>query len=400
MEQSDQNETRRIEKADAAWWNLLGTLWRRKMFLIVVTGLFAVLSVVISLMLPNWYKSSAKLLLPERSSGGITSALLGDVSSALSLFGSGGGDYVRYMAILSSRTVMASTVDSFDLVHVYELADQEFPVDEAINTLRDNVDFVIDDEFEYLIVEALDTEPARAAEIANFLVRRLSRVDNELASRTAGQFRLFVEERFDESRDTRIALLDSIQAFQEEYGVIDIEAQTMAYFEQLAEMRIAVINAEIQYESLKSQFGDDNPTVQSTAEVLRAASRLYDEALDGKEQVLPVSRAEAPGMIHRYAELTMERTIQERILEVIAPMLEQARFDEQRDIEAVQVVDPAIPPVKKFKPKRSIIVVASTMSAFILAALYALLSTWWRANSAYFFQRLNEAAAVSGRSRK
>jgi uncharacterized protein involved in exopolysaccharide biosynthesis len=399
MEQTGLTDSERRAAADDAWWHLLGVLWRRKAFLIVVTGLVAVASVVISLMLPNWYKSTSRVLLPEGGPGGIGSAMLGDISSALSLFGGGGGDYVRYLAILNSRTVMEATVDTFNLEQVYELEDEEFPRQAALDMLSDKVDFLVDDEFENLNVEAVDTDAQRAANMANFLVRMLSRVDNRLASRTAGQFRKYVEERFDESRRTRMALLDSLQTFQEQYGVIDLESQLEAYFTQLAQVRISVIEAEIQYETLKSQFGEDNTTVRRTEDVVRAARNLYNQALAGGEQVLPVSQEEAPSMVHRYAELTMERTIQEKILEVVAPILEQARFDEQRDIEDVQVVDPAVPAVKKFKPKRSFIVIGATLSAFILAAIYVLIANWWRVNSAYFYDRLTRAAEASTRRR-
>jgi len=399
MEEQHLTNEERKTKADSSWWNLLGVLWRRKRFITVLTGISAVAAVVISLLLPNWYKATSRLLLPESSSGGLSSALLGDVSSALSLIGGSGGDYVRYLAILNSRTVIGSAVDSFDLIQVYELEDEEFPFEEAIAVLRDNVEFVIDDELEYLSIETLDLDPRRAANISNYFVRALNRVDNELASKTAGQFRQFVEQRFQESTDARIVLLDSLQTFQENYGVFDLEAQTLAYFEQLAQMRISVFSSEIRYMSMRSQFGDENPTVQSMAEVLQAARQIYNAALAGKEQVLPVSQKDTPAMIHRYAELMMEKTIQEKILELVAPMLEKARFDEQRKVEAVQVVDPAVPPSEKFKPKRSIIVVASTLSGFILAVLYAFLFNWWKTNHAYLARRLDEAATISARAK-
>ena len=399
MEQSGHSEAQRRENADEAWWHLLGVLWRRRVFIVAVTLLVAIASVVLSLMMTNWYRSSSRLLLPTRGSGGLASAVMGDLSSALSFIGGGGGDYVRYLAILNSRTVMEATVDTFNLVEVYALEEEAFPIESAISMLGDNVDFAIDDEYEFLSVSASDTDPRRAAEMSNYLVRQLNRLDNQLASRTAGQFRRYVEERFDLSRRSRTALLDSLQTFQQRYGVIDLESQLLAYFNQLAEIRIAVLEAEIRYQALRSQFGDDNPEVQAVHGVVLAADDLFQKALEGGEQVLPVARDEAPVMIHRYAELTMERTIQEKILEVIAPMLEQARFEEQRDVEAVQVVDRAVPPTKKFKPRRSFIVIAATLSAFILSVLYALASNWWRTNSSYFFGRLDEAVKQSARIR-
>lgn len=384
------------QEGDQTWWNLLGTLYRWRRFIIIVTSVMAVASVVISLLLPNWFKASSRLLLPASASGGIASALLGDISSAAqSLLGGGGGDYIRYMAILNSRSVMDEVIEHFDLIMVYDLAEEEFPLQEARSTLGDNVDFVIDQEFDFMSIEVLDQDPQRAADMSNFFVERLDEINNRLSKQTAGNFRQFVEERYAKSQSDRDALLDSLAAFQREYGVIDLEAQTAAFFTQLAELRAGAVQVEIQLESLKAQFGETNRQVQSLQSLADAADTRYQEALNGSEAVLPVSRSAAPEMVKRYLNLMMERTIQERILELVAPMLEQARFEEERISQTVQVVDAAVAPVEKFKPKRSIICIAATLSGFILAILFALLIDWWNRRHAYFADRLREAASAS-----
>ena len=353
----------------------------------------AVLSVVISLLLPNWYRASSRLLLPEGSSGGIASALLGDLGSAAqSLLGSGGGDYTRYMAILSSRSMYEAAVDSFDLVRVYETEDSDTPREDAIEALADNVEFVIDDEFEFLSVEVLDKDPQRAAAMSNFFVRALNRINGRLASQTAGNLRQYVERRYEEARQARAHLLDSLQAFQQRYGIFDLQAQTTAFFEQIANLRAGALQFEIQYEALRERLGPNNPQVQSAHDLVRAADRKYQEALAGRERVLPVPQDTIPAAARAYFDFTLERTIQERILELVAPMLEQARFEEQRKVEAVQVLDPAVPPVKKDRPKRSILVILATLSAIIVAVVYVLVYTWARRHHAGVLARLEAAS--------
>ncbi len=382
----------RASRADEAWWNTLGIVYQQRRLIGYITGGMALISVVISLFLPNWYKASSRLLLPENGSGGLSAALLGDLSSAAkSLLGGTGGDYVRYLAILNSRTVMTAAVDSFDLITVYDEEGSKTPLEDALEDLEGNLDLVVDDEFDFLSVEVLDKDPQRAAAISNFFVRALDRVENDLSSRTAGNFRKYVEDRYAEAEHERAALLDSLQVFQHRYGVFDLEAQTKAYFDQLAELRINALRAEIQRDALQSQFGASNPQVRAYDDVVSAANGKYEAALAGREQVLPVSQKDAPQMIRTYLDFTLQRTIQERILELVAPMREQARFEEQRQSEALQIVDAAVPPAEKFKPKRSIIVIASTFSAFILTVLYILLSTWWVNNYAYFVRRLSTA---------
>jgi tyrosine-protein kinase Etk/Wzc len=398
MSQSDTNAaTQHLEtmsqEGEQAWWNLLGVLYRWRRFIVGVTSVMAVASVIISLLLPNWFKASSRLLLPASASGGIASALLGDISSAAqSLLGGGGGDYVRYMAILNSRAIMDDVVRTFDLITVYELEEEEFPVEEARAALADNVEFVVDQDYDFFSVEVLDKDPQRAADMSNYFVQKLEEVNNQLSKQTAGNFRAYVEERYDMAGQAREAMLDSLAAFQREYGVIDLEAQTEAFYTQLAAMRADAVQLEIQLASLKAQFGGSNRQVQNLEALVTAANAQYDAALAGSEAVLPVSQSVAPDMVRDYLQLTLERTIQERILELVAPMLEQARFEEERTSQALQVVDAAVAPVEKFKPKRSIICIAATLSGFILAVLFALVMDWWRRSYPVFAQRLRDAA--------
>ena len=382
------------------WWHVMGVLYKWKRFIFFTSGLVALITVVISLMLPNWYRASSRLLLPEGSSSGLASAMLGNLSSAAaSLIGGSGGDYVRYMVILGSRRVLHSAVDSFDLVAVYQLEEEEFPVESAVSSLREYVEVSIDDEFEFLSVSVMDKDPVRAAEIANFFVRALDRVENELSSQTAGLYRQYVEERFDESRRSRNIVLDSLRAFHEKYGIISLEAQAQAYFSQMAEFRGMAVQAEIQFETLRSQYGSNNPRVRTAKNVLDAAKQIIEESLAGNERIFPVSVSDTPQMVRQYLALVMEQTIQEKILEFVAPMLEQARFEEQKQFEALQIVDRAVPPVKKYKPRRMIIVIASTLSAFILAVIFSLMLNWWRTNHRYFYRRLDEASRAASHMR-
>ncbi|MBO6576967.1 MAG: hypothetical protein JJ896_15635 [Rhodothermales bacterium] len=383
----------RRERAEAQIWKTLGILWNRRVLIITITGLMAVASVVISLMLPNYYRAMSRLLLPESGGGGLASAVLGNLGSAArSFLGASGGDYVRYLAILQSRNVLSAVVEEFDLVTVYELQDSDTPLDDAIEELADRVDFYVDNEYDFLSIEVVDRDPQRAADMANFMLQELDRVNNELASRTAGNFRQYVEMRFAESERSRGAMLDSLKAFQQRYGVFDLQAQTEAFFDQLAEMRVAAIEAEVQYEALRSQLGDNNTAVQNMKEVVDASNRKYYAALAGREEILPVPQSDVPIAVREFADLEMRRVIEEKILEFVAPVLEQARFEEQQQKEALQIVDPAVPPVRKDSPKRSIIVIAATASAFILVVLYALLSAWWNANAEDYARKLSEAS--------
>lgn len=88
------------------------------------------------------------------------------------------------------------------------------------------------------------------------------------------------------------------------------------------------------------------------------------------------------------AEITLDRTpntslhymdalrnlkYQESMYEVLAKQFEMAKLDEVKDAPSIQVLDKAVVPEKKSKPKRSLMVIFPTLAAFFLAVIGVLI---------------------------
>ncbi|NNE36224.1 MAG: lipopolysaccharide biosynthesis protein [Rhodothermales bacterium] len=377
-------------------WRALGTLYRRRAFIVAMTALVAVAAIVISLLLPVWYKATTRLLTPEGSgAGGFASMLSEFAPEAASLLGGGGGGEInRYFAILSSRSLMTSVVRRFDLMNVYEIEPSETALDDTIELLRANTEFTLDQEFEYLSIQVLDRDPQRAADIANYFVQELNRVNSELSAQNASLYTGFVSESLQGAEMALDSARAVMQRFQEKHGVIDLPTQTQAFLESVANLRRDVLEAEIQYEVLRDQLGPENARTRSAQMLAEAAKSKYDAALGGAERLLPVPQSRIPSLANQYAELLQEILIQGEIVKFVRPLYEQARFDEQREKVAVQVLDPAVPPSRKAKPVRSIIVIVATISGFLLSIIFVLLYDYVKREHRSLLARLE--AGVDG----
>ena len=64
------------------------------------------------------------------------------------------------------------------------------------------------------------------------------------------------------------------------------------------------------------------------------------------------------------------------------------------------MVDAAVPPVRKAKPSRALIVIMATLTGFLFAVLFVLLYTWWQRHHAYVAHRLNASIATSAPPRR
>jgi uncharacterized protein involved in exopolysaccharide biosynthesis len=382
------------QRASDALWYGLGTLWNWRRFIMGLTALAAVASVIIALLLPKWYAAEARVL---RSEGGASFlGMVNQVTGGLgSLLGGGGGEYTRYLAILSSRSMMERVIDEFGLVSVYDLEANEHPIPSAVDILRNNLEFDVALDYDYLGIRAYDRDPERAAAMANFLVGQLNRVNAELSSQSARETRLFIEQRLREAE----AALDSarleIQTFQEANGVVELESQAEAFMSSMATLKADLAQAEIRYQTLARQYGPDNPQVQAARDAVDAARVQMSGILGGRDALLPISMQELPAATRRYAELMQDQLIQAQIIETIYPLYEQALFQERSETSAVQVVDEAVPPILAARPSRRLIVVATTLTAFLLTCGFVLAYAWLKEYHAVIAARMSAATSTA-----
>lgn len=372
------------------WW-AASVLYRRKWWILAVTLLVAVAAVFITLQIPNRYRAETRVLLPD-DGGSLVSAAISSVSpAAAALLGGGGGGFTRYMAILTSPSTLEDVVERFDLVEVYDLEEAEFPQNRAIGELSERAAFDVSLEYDFLAVSVLDEDPERAAQMANYFVERLNERNVEFQSSSAAEYRQSLEDRLERSYADLDSTQAVLQALQERSGVVQPEAQASALFSALASAQAEVAAAEIQYQTLLSQYGPENLDVQTAAAALEVARQQVARLTGGAEAALPLPLRDLPGVQREYAQVLQEVTIQQAVIETVQPLYEQARLQEQRDADAVQVLDVAAPPVRKAEPKRSLLVIAATLSAFLVAVAVTLGLAVLRRGGPSVLARLREA---------
>ena len=72
-----------------------------------------------------------------------------------------------------------------------------------------------------------------------------------------------------------------------------------------------------------------------------------------------------PELVALLANLTREVMVQEKVRSFLSSQLEEARIQETRDLEVIHVLDEAVPPLKKSRPRRSLMVILTVALAFI-----------------------------------
>ena len=331
------------------------------------------------------FTARTSFLPPQQQQSTAASALssLGALSGLAGVAGSLKSPADQYVSLLQSVTVQDQLIDTFKLMQIYE---SKFRF-EARKTLAGHVRVSLGKKDGLITVEVDDTDPKRAAELANRHVDELRRVTAELALSEAQQRRQFFEIQLKQTRDklgqAQLALQSS------GFNQSALRAEPKAAADSYARMRAEVTAAEVRLQTLRSGLVDSAPEVQQQVTRLQALRGQLGK-LEGS-----LNGAESGDYVSKYREFKYQETL----FDLFSRQYELARVDESREGSLIQVVDAATPPEHKSRPRRGVVALVSTGIGFIMTLLFVVLRQSLRRATAdpANARKLNELRNAFGR---
>jgi len=308
------------------------------------------------------------LLPPQKDvGGGGVSALLGQMGGLAGLAGGAlGGSADLYMGILKSRSVADAVIKRLDLQKRFKTN----TLDDTRNALTGVVKCQAGKDG-IITITAESRDPRMAASLANVMVEELGIRSVQLNLTKAGTERAFLEKRLAVVKQDLARAEDDLKAFQEKNKIFKVDSQAAASIEGIARLRAEIVAKEVQLASLKSYQTDESPEVKLLqASIGKLRNQLGAFSGNGAGDVIP-SVGNVPNLGLEYARKLRELKTQEAIFEQLKKQFEVAKFSEAKDSSSIQVLDEAVVPMKKSKPKRSLIVILATVTAFFVSIFTA-----------------------------
>jgi uncharacterized protein involved in exopolysaccharide biosynthesis len=221
-----------------------------------------------------------------------------------------------------------------------------------------------------ITIEVDDKDPKRAADMANAYVDELFKLTQVLAVTDASQRRLFFERQFEQARDNLTKAEAAARQALEKGGLVQVEGQGRAIVETTARLRGQITVKEIQIGAMRTFAAERNPDLQLAQQELESMKRELAriEGTSGRKAEVP---RENSGRGIDSLGLLRNVKYYETIYELLARQFEVAKMDEAKDAAVVQVMDEAIEPDRKSKPRRSLIVLLSALTALFIGVLWA-----------------------------
>jgi uncharacterized protein involved in exopolysaccharide biosynthesis len=309
----------------------------------------------ISFVVTPLYTSHTTLIPPQQQQGGGAAAALSSLSVLSNLAGGAMKNPVeQYISLLQSDTVTDRLIDRFGLMKVYDFKYR----DSTRKKLLKRSAIAAGKKDGLITVTVEDSDPKRAAAMANQYVEELRRVTSSLAVTEAQQRRLFFQNQM---QDAKAKLAEAQAALQQSgfgNGALNAAPQTAAA--GYARLRTELASAQVRLATLQGSLAPGAPEVHQQATMVAA---LQDQLR--QLETSANAAANGPDYVTKYREFKYEETL----FELMAKQYELARVDEAKEGALIQVVDPAQPPERRSFPRRLYFAAGGALAGLFLASL-------------------------------
>jgi uncharacterized protein involved in exopolysaccharide biosynthesis len=318
-------------------FDLIKFAWDKKWILLGITFLAGLISIFVTLSMPDRFKSTV-VMFPAASIS-ISKSLVETSSISMSSQGvlSFGReeDGERMLQILNSNQIKNHIYQKFDLMNHYEIDfdKEKFPYTKLENQWKSNVKFR---QTEYLSIEitVFDEDPVYAADIANEIAIFVDSTVHMMQKERAVEAYNIVEREYNAAQAEIKVLSDSLQKIRS-LGIIDYQSQAAALNEAYA---------------------------AALAKGNNSSTRAIDQKL--------TTLAKYGGI---YVELSKKLESSIERLGMLKDKHAAAKVDVEQTLPQIFIVDNALVAERKSEPKRSIIVFLSTVSTFVFVLLILLI---------------------------
>jgi tyrosine-protein kinase Etk/Wzc len=353
--------------------DILIVIVRSRWLITKVVVYTALVAVIVSLLWPIRYTATTSILPPQgnSSSSGLM-AQLGSLGSVASLAGGSLGlknPNDLQVAMLKSRTVEDAMVDRFNLRELYHKKLQS----DARKKFEKVVDIDSGSKDGLIRVSITDSDARRAADMANGYIEEFKRLSATIAFTEASQRRLFFEQQLAKAKDDLAKAEEDLERTEQRTGLVQLDAQTRAAIQLIADLRAQVAAKEAQISAMRSFATGENAELQMAEQELaglRAQEEKMGAASEGTTNAL-VPKGNMQEASIEYVRKLRDVKYYETIFDLLARQYEVAKVDEARQGAIIQVVDKAVVPDRRSSPQRTLIVLGAAVFGLFLGIFWA-----------------------------
>jgi len=348
-------------KNDYSLVGVLKTLARWKKQIFITTIIVAVISIIGSLLMPTYYKSTT--ILYAASPTLANPDPVGGTDKSYYIYGTG-EDLDRLFSIANSSEIKWHIINKYNLAEHYKIKTNTAKGKAKLAKKFNKLYITNKTKYDAMELSIEDTNPELARDMVREAREMVEKRAQDLIKESQANLISVLESSIDIQEKSLSSLSDTLTKLKQQYDIYDSYAQAGVLAEIVSETDANLAGEEAMLSAMK-QYGMPRDTIQKVqAKVEGTKSRqesLQKRVADFNEGVLSIRSLEVE-QSRILSEVTFEK---ERLKKLMASYNQQ--------FSAMHIVEKEDIPNDKSRPRRSLIVIGFTLLGFVLSCLGVLL---------------------------
>lgn len=232
------------------------------------------------------------------------------------------------------------------------------------------------------------------AVIANAYMEELASWVNQNTLTTARRSREYLDTQVEQSRRELAEKEEALKAFQEKHRLVAVNIQTEEVIKLVASLKAQLVTLEMEREILLKTSTAADQRVRQIEDRIAALSERVANLETGADRLvgrlnapdmtaaaadlMAGGLASAPQLLLDYYRLRREVEITQKVFELLVQQQALARVEEQHEGTSFTIVDPAVIPWEKAKPRRKLFALAGAFIGLLLVLAGAVVRDYAR----------------------
>ncbi len=215
-----------------------------------------------------------------------------------------------------------------------------------------------------------DENPARAQDTLNTIIDHYVNQNKEYDSQVAGASLEFIHQQLPEIKQKLEEAENQLNAFRNRNATVDIAIESQGVVQSLNQIDMQLTDLKIKESEVSQLYTPDHPVYKAIAEKKQVLENARKQLL-GKIGNLPKTQQEV-------IRLSRDVEIQQAIYQQLLTKQQELSINQASKLGNIRVIDRAQTLETPIKPKKALIVLAATLGAGLLSALFFILRSLFR----------------------
>lgn len=343
---------------DESLLDVLALLYKWRKSLIGLTLLSMIAAAAVSLTLPNYYQAhtyfyaaSPDLAQPNP---------VGTSAAKQKIFGTN-ADLDRLFSIARSNEVMQFLTEKFDLISHYEIDPQSPKAQHKLQIKLNKLYTTQKTKYDAIDLAIEDKDPALAAAMANAARNKTSELSQQLIKKSQikliNNYKSGIKEKQNESQE----LSDSLFRLRTKFDIFSTDTQGEALGSSLVKIKGEHLKNESIYNFLKTSNAPADSVSRAKAKFISSGKQL--SSLEKSVKKFSEGHPQVKSLERKIRDFSAMMNYDKEKLAQLEAVYES-------NISSIHVIEEAVAPVIKSRPKRSILVLGVGFLTFVLMSLF------------------------------